>query len=168
MQPLRVFARRLQLRPVIGKGPIMTIMPKLPFEAMCEDCDEREGRLIRAARNSRNGRLRASKPFNRIDFHGNEDEALFKACANYVWRMLCFDYVDCRPHSCTPCTADFDIGAVYLLREKRGDYADRNDRRRNERIMLMTLDALIKRAESVLPVTAQKGAMAWGRVYGLV
>jgi len=146
----------------------MSIMPKLPFEAMRDICDEKSGRMIWAARNSRTGCLRASKPFGRIDFHGDGDEALFKACANYVWRMLCFDFVAYRPHSCMPCTADFDIGAVYHLRERCGDYPDRDARLRAERVLRDSLDALVKQAESVLPVTEQKGAMAWGKAFGIV
>jgi hypothetical protein len=146
----------------------MSIMPKLPFDLMVADCTEDEARIIRAACNSRTGCLRATKPFGRIDFHGDKDEALFRACANYVWRMLCFDFVEHRPHSCMPCTADFDIGAVYHLREKHGDYSDRDERFRAERVLRDSLDVLIKQAEAVLPITAQKGAMAWGRAFGIV
>jgi len=146
----------------------MSNMPKLPFDAMCEDLNEGSARMIRAACNSRTGCLRASKPFRCIDFHGDEGEALFRACANYVWRMLCFDYVGHRPHSCMPCTADFDVGAVYHLREQHGRYPNRDARQRAERILLDALDALIKQAEAVMPITAQKGAMQWARAYGIV
>jgi len=146
----------------------MSIMPKLPFDRMVAGCTEDEARIICAARNSRTGCLRASKPFGHIDFHGDGDEALFEACANYVWRMLCFDFVGYRPHSCMPYTADFDIGCVYHLREKRGVYPDRDTRRREERVLRDLLDALIKRAESVMPITAQKGAMAYRQVFGIV
>jgi len=143
----------------------MANMPKLPFDTMCEGLDEDSARIIRAARNRRTGCLRASKPFDCIDFHGDENEALFRACANYVWRMFCFDFVDYRPHSCMPCTADFDIDTVYYLRAKRGDY---NERCAAKRVLRDSLDALIKRVESVLPITEQKGAMRWARAYGLI
>jgi len=63
-------------------------MPKLPFETMAgnvEDGSEgRDGRMILAARNKRTGCLRASKPFPKIDFNGDEERALFEGSANYV------------------------------------------------------------------------------------
>ena len=141
----------------------MARMPKLPVEAMCADCDEREARLIRAAFNSRTDCLRATKPFRRIDFEG--DEALFEASANYVWRMLCFDFCGFHPHNCMPVCADWDIGRVCSNRERRGGYADSKDRRADEKAALDVLDALVKQAESVLPITAQAGVMQWRRAF---
>jgi len=146
----------------------MSRMPKLPFDLMCAGLDDNEARIIRAACNSRTGCLRASKPFGRIDLDGDPDEALFRASANYVWRMLCFDYCGFHPHNCMPVTADWDIGAVYYTREGRGEFTDREERRDAEKSVRVALDALVKRAESVLPITAQAGVMQWGRALGML
>ncbi len=146
----------------------MSRMPKLPFDKMTADFEEHEARIVCAARNSRTGCLRASKPFGRIDFEGDDLEMLFKASANYVWRMLCFDFVDFRPHSCMPICADFDLGAVFYSYQERGNYANRDERKVAERAVRDGLDALVKRAESVIPVTEQKGIMRWAKAYGLV
>ena len=112
--------------------------------------------------------MRASKPFGRIDFEGDKDEALFKASANYVWRMLCFDYCGFHPHNCIPITADWDIGAAFYVREENGEFASREDRRDAEKSVRVALDALVKRVESVLPLTAQKGVMQWGQALGML
>jgi len=142
-------------------------MPKLPFDKMTAGFTNYEARIICVARNSRTGCLRASKPFGRIDFDGDDLEVLFKASANYVWRMLCFDFVNSRPHSCMPICADFDLGVVFYGYEQRGDYASCDERRAAEKDALKGLNALIKRAESVMSVTEQKGIMRWARAYGL-
>jgi hypothetical protein len=161
----------------------MTTMPKLPVETMVAGCDDNEARIVRAAFNGRTGCLRASKPFGRIEKTDSDEEALFKASVNYVWRMLCFDYVGWGKHSCMPVTADWDIGAVYVrIFERDGrtarfgspeydspaDRAAREERRGKERDLREALDALIKRVESTLPVTAQAGAMRWGRALGMI
>jgi len=143
----------------------MSRMPNLPFDDMCAGLDDREARIVRAAQNSRTKGLRASKPYGRIDYDGPEDEALFQASANYVWRMLCFDYCGFHPHNCMPVTADWDIGAVYY---GRPGYEESADRRAVEKSVTVALDALVKRAESVLPITAQAGVMQWGRALGMV
>jgi hypothetical protein len=144
----------------------MSDMPKLPVEAMCAGCSEFEGRLIRAAFNGRTGALRASKPFRKVA--GCDEKAMFEACANYVWRMLCFDYVGHAPHNCMPITGGWDIGAVLFRRRAVGLVPADFSPCEGERDITKTLDALIKQAESVLPVTAQAGAMSWARVFGLV
>ena len=146
----------------------MSRMPNLPFDLMVADCDERETRIVRAAQNSRSKGLRASKPFGRINFEGDLDEALFKASANYVWRMLCFDFCGFHPHNCMPITADWDIGAIYYTREENGEYPDHADRRAAEKSVRDALDALVNRVESGLPVTAQKGVMQWGQALGIL
>jgi len=143
-------------------------MPKLPFDDMCADLDDSEARIICAAQNSRNDCLRVTKPYKHIDFDGDLDEALFKASVNYVWRMLCFDYCGFTPHSCLPITADWDIGAVFYNREKQGDFYSYKERRDAEKSVVATLDALVKRAESVLPITAQVGVMRWGKALGMI
>jgi hypothetical protein len=137
----------------------MTIMTKLPFDLMADACDGSDGQLILVARNSRTGCLRSTKPFKRVDFNDDSDRAVFEASANYVWRMLCFDFVAYRPHSCIPVMADCDVAAVYYSRWKRGEYASRDDSRDVGKAVLKALDATIKLAESVMPLTAQKGVM---------
>lgn len=141
----------------------MPKMPKLPVDAMVADLDGREEKLVRAAFRGATDTLRATKPFRTIDY--GADDALFKACANYVWRMLCFDYAGFHPHNCMPVTADWDIGAYYY---RHPDYADRSKRRDAERSVRDALDALVKRVESVLPIMAQKGVMQWGRALGMI
>jgi len=143
-------------------------MPKLPFDKMTAGMTDCEVRIICAARNSRTGCLRASKPFGRIDFDGDDLEVLFKASANYVWRMLCFDFVIAHPHSCMPICADLDLSAVFYGYEQRGDYASYDERKAAEKDARNGLDALIRQAESAMPVTEQKGAMRWAKAYGLV
>jgi hypothetical protein len=143
-------------------------MPNLPFDLMAAGCDEREACIVRAAQNKRTGGLRASKPFGRIDFEGDEDKALFEGSANYVWRMLCFDFCGFHPHNCSPVTANAEVCAVFYVRKERGEYANFAEWRAASKIVLDTLDALIKRIESVLPVTAQKGVMQWGSALGML
>jgi len=143
-------------------------MPNLPFNKMCAVCTDDEAKIIRAAQNRRNGSLRASKPFSKIDFDGNEEDALYKASANYVWRMLCFDYCGFRPHNCMPITADWDIGAVFYVKQNRDEYADYKERLAAETSVRDVLDALIKKVEAVLPVTAQAGVMQWGQALGMI
>jgi hypothetical protein len=136
----------------------MPKMPVLPVDKMVADLDDWGEKLIRAAFNRRTGALRATKPFRRIDYDAGG--ALFKACANYVWRMLCFDFCGFSPHNCLPVCADWDIGAVFYRRED----SDREMEKRGK----AKLDATIERAESVLPASAQRGLMQWGRAWGMV
>ena len=131
-------------------------MPTLPIEEMTRDLTSNSALTIRAAFRRSNGvtaQLRATKPFRKIDT--NSDDAMYKASANYVWRMLCFDFVACRPHRCIPCTADFDL---YAVLEAQGDCDNVDQAVRN---MVIVLDQQIKLAESVMPVEAQSGIMAW-------
>jgi len=140
-------------------------MPTLPVEAMVASMTDGEAALIRAAFSRPNGataKLRATKPFRKVD--PTAPGAGRKAYANYIWRMLCFDFVPYRPHNCMPVTADWDVCAVikhrYEERERNG-FDNPVSRRELERDRVAMLDALIKRAESVLPVAAQRGVMAW-------
>lgn len=148
----------------------MSSMPKLPVEVMVSGCDENEARIVRACFNGRNGCLKASKPFGRIDFDGDTDEALFKASANYVWRMLCFDYAGFGKHVCMPVTADLDVSAVYYEKYGRPRFDDpaKESERADRKARIKYLDLLIKRAESTLPVTLQAGVIRWGRALGVL
>lgn len=118
----------------------MSRMPVLPLDKMCSDLTDYEESLVRAAFNRTTGKLRATKPFRLISA-----DAEFEGSANYVWRMLCFDFCDFSPHSCMPVCADFDIPGGYQERRKRAK----------------VLDGIIKRVESVVPMTVQVGAMRW-------
>ena len=134
----------------------MPILPILPIEEMVRGLTANSARTIRAAFRRSNGvtaTLRASKPFRKIDPTGPRAE--FEASANYVWRMLCFDFVASRPHNCFPCTADFDI---YAVLKARGDCDGVHKATRD---MTIKLDQQIRIAESVMPVTAQRGIMSW-------
>lgn len=142
------------------KGATMSSMPTLPIEEMVRNLTSNSARIIRAAFRQHDGTdaiLRTTKPFRKIDT--NHPDAMFMACANYTWRMLCFDYVAFRPHNCMPCTADFDLHTVL---KAQGDCDDMHQAVRN---MTTVLDGEIKMAESVMPITAQRGVMSW---WGLV
>jgi len=150
----------------------MTTMPILPVDEMVAGCNEFEARVIRAAFTTRGigadnkgkGRLRASKPFKTVT-------TFEEGCANYAWRMLCFDFVASRPHCCLPVMADCDV--FVGISEHIGDdkYPDRKSRRILHdvtRDMTQVLDVLVSRVESVMPVTAQAGIMQWGRALGRI
>jgi len=135
-------------------------MPILPVDSMCEGLTDEEERLVRAAFVGKTGKLRAAKPFRKID--PNSD---FAGRANYVWRMLCFDFVARTPYSCMPVMADDGICAYYY---GHPDYADRDKRWAKVREVRESLDALVKLAERAVPVTAQAGVMRWGRALGMI
>jgi len=82
--------------------------------------------------------------------------------------MLCFDFATTRPHNCIPVTADWDIGIVYRGWEKQGVYPGYRARQKAEKEYREGLDAMIKQAEAVMPITAQAGVMSWGRALGMV
>ena len=132
----------------------MSSMPTLPIEAMVRNLPSNTARIIRAAFRASDGtsaKLRATKPFRKIDT--DADDAMYKASANYVWRMLCFDYVARAPHNCMPCTADFDLYRVLKVQCEKAHQAARD--------MTLVLDQQIKLAESVMPVAAQAGVVSW-------
>jgi hypothetical protein len=130
-------------------------------------------RIIRAAFRGSKGStvcaLRASKPFRSFPNDGS-DESLFKACANYVWRMLCFDYVGCAPHNCHPVTADLDVSSFFYKKYGCSFHTDcgREEYRADWKGCIESLDLLIKQFEATIPVTMQAGAMSWARAYGIV
>ena len=110
------------------------------------------------------GTLRASKPFKTSDCIEGKQNAGFKGKVNYVWRMLCFDFLPCHPHCCMPITADWDMHASF----PRVPYGQPGwgEQQAEKKAMREGLDALIKRAESNLPLTAQSGVIRWGRALG--
>jgi len=121
----------------------MSNMPILPVDRMVRDLPPYSASIVRAAFIGATDKLRATKPYRRV---GRTDPgAEFKGSANYVWRMLCFDYVGSRPHSCMPVTADFDIP---------GNCAERREKAR-------MLDELIKRVESVVLGVSAGRVVRW-------
>lgn len=150
----------------------MTTMPILPLDTMVAGCDDEQERIVRAAfttrgvRNKNDGyaKLRSNKPFARVT-------TFEQGCANYVWRMLCFDLVGSGKHACMPVTADFDISEACEIRNggrvRYGEsgYEEQRERRKDLR---ESMDALVKQVESVLPIEAQKGILRWGRALGMI
>lgn len=132
----------------------MSTMPTLPLNEFCKGLNDLQSKLIRAAF-TKQGKLRAAKPFRKVDY--DKPNAFFEACANYVWRMLCFDYCDFHPHNCMPVTAEWDIEHWHLRRWYR---------RGREAIHRITndLDTVIKLAESNVSATLQRGVLRWGRL----
>jgi len=150
----------------------MTTMPVLPVKRMIEDFTDLDGEIVHAAfttrgvRNKDDGyaKLRSNKPFKTV-------ETFEQGCANYVWRMLCFDLVGWGKHACMPVSADFELYDAIDIRYGAPGRADRDgkdERRRRVRELMVELDELTKRAESALPIEAKKGLLRWGRVLGVV
>jgi hypothetical protein len=139
-------------------------MPVLPVDAMVADCDAWEENVVRAAFTTRGvsngGRLRANKPDKRVS---NKQEG----CANYVWRMLCFDLVSWGKHACMPVCADFDLcdAVEHSPGYEDCDLAELCVGRAE---LQAEMNLLIKQVEAVLPVVALSGVMRWGRALGYV
>ena len=137
-------------------------MPQLPVDQMCEILTATEEKLFRACIGRQN-RLKSSKPFSTKDCEHPID-GIWRGKVNYVWRMLCFDFVPYHPHCCMPVTADMDIHHAY----NRTTPLSRDERWEAVKTTVKELDDLTKRIESALPVTAQRGAMRWASALGLV
>ncbi len=135
----------------------MPPMPKLLLSTMVEGLDDSDAAIIAACMSKRGGQLRTVKPYKDIDFSDPKlPSPLFKASVNCVWRMLCFDFCDFAPHNCMPCTADWDVRTWYY-RTYGKDYS-----RVNQQQTVDALGDLVKKVESKLPITLQKGALRWG------
>ena len=157
----------------------MTDMPKLPVDSMLTVAgitDEFSARVVRVAfkacKGSALSTLRASKPFSTVNYDGSED-SLFKACANYVWRMLGFSFVGYGKLACIPVTADFDIGSFYYKKHgvSFGDGCSEETRQAyyaDKKACIGRMDSLIKQFESTVPVELQAGVMRWGRALGMI
>ena len=113
------------------------------------------------------GKLKISKPFSTKDCLYPAENATFKGMVNYVWRMLCFDFLPGHPHCCMPVTADWDLSASFPCPAWE-DTAGRDQKRAIVKGLLDKLTLLIKQAESNMPVTSQAGAMRWARAFGVV
>lgn len=140
----------------------MSTMPILPLDALCADLNDWEEEVVRAAFTTRGvsagGRLRSNKPFRKVRTKRD-------GCANYVWRMLCFDLVGSGKHACMPVCADFDL---YDAVSVSTVIVDRDKRRAIVRELQEEMDALVKRIESNLPIEALKGVLRWGRALGMI
>ena len=135
---------------------------KLPeLLSQCETDAERE--IIRGCFTIRGARgFRKSKPYKRVT-------TPIQGYANYVWRMLAFDFAGCSPYNCMPVMADCDVYMGYKLESGfKGSWGDAgyDDFKAGERAKVSELDLLVKRVESALPITAQSGVMQWGRALG--
>lgn len=118
------------------------------------------------SRGKNKGLLKSAKPFPSTQCRRGSENAEFKGAVNYVWRMLCFDFLSYAPHSCIPVSADWDYHmAVKTARYGEAGYTESEENFKRGRDLL---DALIKRAESNLPVTLQSGAMRWASVFGII
>jgi hypothetical protein len=139
-------------------------MPILPVDSMVADCDAWEESVVRAAFTTRGvsegGRLRTNKPFRKVS-------TKLEGCANYVWRMLCFDLVGWGKHACMPVCADFDLMEALEVSPAWRDRS-REEHREGRRELMKEMDELTKRVESVLPIEAQKGIIRWGRALGMI
>ena len=117
-----------------------------------------------ATRGKNKGALRASKPFDTADCIEGKPDARFKGMANYVWRMLCFDFLPYAPHVCMPVTAEWDLHASYpRFAYGSGEYVEQKIHQKELRVWL---DRVIKTAEANLPITRQGGAMRWAKALG--
>ena len=148
----------------------MTMMPILPLNSMVAGCSDSDARIIRAAFTTRGvsnkddgyARLRANKPFKRVT-------TFEEGCANYAWRMLCFDLAGFGKHVCMPVCADFDVTDAVAVRDgqmPRYKEAGYDDWKAAKKVVTEALDALIGRVEKTLPIGAQKGIIRWGRALG--
>jgi hypothetical protein len=143
-------------------------MPIMPVEAMVDGLTDWEKDVVRAAFTSRGvpagGRLRANKPYGKVS-------TFEQGCANYVWRMVCFDCVGHGKHVCMPICADFDVHAAFDAKYGRIEWSDidgRRDRHELVRDMTKILDTLVSRVERKLPIGALKGVMRWGHALGML
>lgn len=150
----------------------MSTMPILPIDTMVADCSERDAHIIRAAfttrgvRNKDDGyaKLRANKPFRRVT-------TFEEGCANYAWRMLCFDLVGFGKHVCMPVCADFDVCDAVAIRDgkmPRYNEPGYDGWKAAKRSVVEALDALVTQVEEVLPLGAKRGIIRWGQALGVI
>ena len=129
-----------------------------------------EVNLVKPSFNRSTGRLRSSKPVSKIDFNGSFETAVHNGSSNYIWRMLAFAFSGYGKNACMPVCADLDVSAAFYARDKRNDCIESNRKERYNEVKdcLDRLDSLIKRVESVVPITAQVGTVRWGRAFGMI
>lgn len=129
----------------------MPTMPTISNEALdAVECNAAKV-VFGVCFNKRTGKLNAKKPYKISTL---QDDTLLHASANYVWRILCFDLCDFRPHNSLPVTAIWDLNNYYWL----ASLPPRLD-------WLTTLNETIKQIEATIPADEHYGALHWG--YGL-
>ena len=136
----------------------MSNMPKLPIEKMIAGMSSVEKKMIYSAfiyrdYGSGQGQLRASKP-NRVIMN------FMDAAQNYVWRMLAFDFCEFKPYCCIPYSIEFD-----LIKGIEGNGEEWTMKKLSR--IKGKLDEIIKRFESSISITEQKGIMAWLNTGGI-
>jgi hypothetical protein len=126
----------------------MPMMPNIMKGVAAIECNAAQI-VARVCMNQRTGKLKPCKPFPKISTL--QDDTLLHASANYVWRILCFDLCDFRPHNSLPCTAIWDLNNYYWLASlpARPDW-------------LATLDETIAQIEATIPANEHYGALRWG------
>jgi hypothetical protein len=132
----------------------MPTMPNIPNGERAIECNAAKV-VFGACLNKRTGKLKTKKPYPNMDF--KHADAILHASVNYVWRILCFDLTNFRPHNCLPCTADWDIRRVF---------ADRSLAEREA--WIDTLDDAILQIESTIPSDQHKGTIEWGSAFHLL
>ena len=150
----------------------MGTMPVYPMDAYLADFDVDKDHMIRScftgrgrfSKDNGNMRLRSSKPFK-------TPKTVFEGCANYVWRMLCFDLVGWGKHVCMPVCADFDLEDCFndsdggQIRYGKTGYEDQRSR---GRILRDAMDDLVKQFERNIPIERQVGILRYGRALGIL
>ncbi len=89
-------------------------MPKLPVQQMVQSLSDTDATIIFCAFKPDSDELKAEQPFPRLDV--SKGISIIEARANYVWRMLCFEWVHCVPYDEVPVEADWDIIAYWQRR----------------------------------------------------
>lgn len=100
-------------------------------------------------------RLKANKPYPKINFH--HPDALLYASVNFMWRILCFDLCDFRPHNSLPCTAIWDINNYFWVKAEPRTPG-----------WVTTLNEAIRQIEDTIPVAEHHGADHWGYAHALL
>ncbi len=147
-------------------------MPIYPIDAILHGFNEYEDSIVRVGFTTRGvanktegcARLRASKPFKRVT-------AYEQGCANYVWRMICFDLIPYAPHSCMPVCAEFDIWSAHsYIAGKRPSYGAEGyeDWVAGAKKLRAAMDELVDRFVAALPLEARGGIVRWGRALGII
>lgn len=156
----------------------MTVMPVFNVDMLCEGLTDQEVWVIRAAFTNRGvknksegyAKLRSNKPFRRV-------ETFEQGCANYVWRMLCFDLVGSGKHACMPVCSNFETSDAIRCRDGDGPkldvddpvkYAAWKEYRDRGRVLMKELDELIKRVETKIPLEEKRGLVRWGYALGVL
>lgn len=134
-----------------------------PMLTRCETDKERE--LVKACFTTRGKkRFRKSKPFKQV-------ETPEQGYANYIWRMIAFDFAGCAPYNCLPVMADFDVYRGLSIEtgfDGRFDDPGYQGFKDNERMKIKDLDELVKRVETAFPPEMMSGILQWGRALGRV